>query len=450
MRRILKQYFDKIRNEKIKEMLLQAFPFWTASLVTGIIAVGYAKLFALAEQSAVRLFHFSHVLIFITAPVCFVLSAWVVQAFAPLARGSGIPQVMAGIEMATPKENALVDRLLNMRIIVTKVISSCVMAVGGAVIGREGPTIQIAGAVFRKINNLLPAWWVRISKRNMIMTGAAAGLAAAFNTPLGGVVFAMEELAKNHIKFYRTAIFSAVIIAGITAQAISGPYLYIGYPQLAATHFWIFLPILIVAILCGAFAAILCKGILRIMRWKKKLQPWKQWSYVVACGLAIAAIAYFTGFQNVQSGKEAITGTLFTSEKYLPWYAPLLRMTGSLFSFTSGGAGGVFAPALSAGASTGSVFAHLFSLDAVNSNVLILSGMVAFLTGITRSPFTSAILVLEMTDGHNGIFYFLLAALVAGMSAYFIDRHSFYDRLMHTYMHELRTEERHRSAEVVS
>ncbi len=71
------------------------------------------------------------------------------------------------------------------------------------------------------------------------MTGAAAGLAAAFNTPLGGIVFAIEELTKTHISYFRTALFTAVIIAGLTAQALFGPYLYLGYPVIKGLSIYI-------------------------------------------------------------------------------------------------------------------------------------------------------------------------------------------------------------------
>ena len=125
------------------------------------------------------------------------------------------------------------------------------MILGGGVIGREGPTIQIAGSVFRKVNQLLPVWWPKVSKRNMIMTGAAAGLAAAFNTPLGGIVFAIEELTKTHISYFRTALFTAVIIAGLTAQGLFGPYLYLGYPLIKGISVYIFLGVILVALLAG-------------------------------------------------------------------------------------------------------------------------------------------------------------------------------------------------------
>ena len=116
---------------------------------------------------------------------------------------------------------------------------------------------------------------------------------------------------------------------------------------------------------------------------------------------------------------------------------PILRIMGSVITFTSGAAGGVFAPALTSGAAIGSVLSGWMGVSATNANLLILTGMVAFLTGLTRSPFTSAILVLEMTDGHHIIFHLMLAALTANLVAHFIDKHSLYEHLKHQYIAEL-------------
>jgi H+/Cl- antiporter ClcA len=441
-RRILKVYFDKIKNEKLKEGVLQALPFWTASIITGIIAVIYTKIFSLAEKGAGYFFQLSHWLLFIITPVCFFVAIWIVKRFAPFARGSGIPQVIASIELSTPKDNHKVSRLLSLRIIVVKIVSSSILALGGGVTGREGPTIQIAGSVFRKVNSFLPAWWPKISKKNMVMTGAAAGLAAAFNTPLGGIVFAMEELTKTHISFYKTAIFSAVIIAGLTAESFLGPYLYLGYPDVSHLSVYVFFGVIIVALLSGLLASIMGKLILKMLRWKKSFNhKWKTGLFVLLCALAVAVMAFLTGAGSMNSGKELMTQLLFTSDKYVHWYTPIIRIAGSLVTFTSGASAGIFAPALCSGATIGSVLSGWMELSATNSNLLILAGMVAFLTGITRSPFTSAILVLEMTEGHNIIFHLMLAALTANLIAHFIDKHSLYDHLKDQYIKELHDEE---------
>ena len=442
MRREAKTAFDRIRNEKVKNNLLQAIPFWIASLITGLVAVLYTRLFALAEKGTAQIIHAHVWLLFIVTPLCFITAWWLVRQFAPYARGSGIPQVMAAIELATPKHNEKVNRLLSLRVLFIKILSSLIMALGGGVIGREGPTIQVAGSVFRKINEWLPSWWPKVSKRNMIMTGAAAGLAAAFNTPLGGIVFAVEELTRTHISYFKTALFTAVIIAGLTAQALLGPYLYLGYPDVSHLSNSIFLGVILVAIPAGLAGSLMAKWMLKLFRWKAKFRFTRQHVlYVVGCALVIASLAFFIDERVLGSGKELMTTSLFTSEKYNSWYMPLLRIAGPIFSFTTGAAGGVFAPALSAGASIGATLSGWMHLSAANANLLILSGMVGFLTGVTRTPFTSAILVLEMTDRHNVIFHLMLAGMISSLVAMIIDKHSFYDHLKIQYIHEVIKEE---------
>ncbi len=437
IRKKFKSYLDKINNEKVKHNFLQALPFWIASIVTGIIAVIYTRIFALAEKGAAYVFHLSHWYIFILSPVCFMLAVWLVQRFSPLARGSGIPQVMASIELSNPRDNHKVGYLLSLRVIVVKIISSSLLALGGGITGREGPTIQIAGSVFRKINAWLPDWWPKVSKRNMVMTGAAAGLAAAFNTPLGGIVFAMEELTKTHISFYKTAIFSAVIIAGLTALSFLGPYLYIGYPDVSDLSAYAFLGTILVAVIAGLASSFMCVLMLRVNNWKAGFKnKWKSWFFVFACAMVVASMAFFTDETALNSGKELMTRVLFTTDKYVNWYTPFFRIAGSLVTFTAGAAGGIFAPALSAGASIGSLFAKLLELSASNSNLMIMVGMVAFLTGVTRSPFTSAILVLEMTDGHHIIFHLMLSAMIANIVSHLVDKHSLYDHMKHQYIKE--------------
>jgi len=433
-----KKAFERITNEKFRKNLLQAIPYWIASLLTGLIAVLYTRLFAWAEKGTAIIFHWHFWLMFVVTPACFLLAWWIVRRFAPYARGSGIPQVMASIELATPKYNDKVNRLLSLRIMLVKILSSLVMALGGGAIGREGPTIQVAGSVFRKVNEWLPTWWPKISKRNMIMTGAAAGLAAAFNTPLGGIVFTVEELTRTHISYFKTALFTAVIIAGLTAQALLGPYLYLGYPDVSGLSGSIFFGVILVAIPAGLGGALMARGMLKLFRWKSTFRSVRQhvW-YIIGCALIMAALAFFVDQRILGSGKGLMTTALFTSAKYNPWYMPLLRMAGSTLSFTTGASGGVFAPALSAGASIGATISGWLHLAGSNSNLLVLSGMVGFLTGVTRTPFTSAILVLEMTDRHNVIFHLMLAGMVSSLVTMPVDRHSFYDQLKFQYLREI-------------
>jgi H+/Cl- antiporter ClcA len=443
LKRWAKNLFDRIESEKFKNGLLQALPFWIASLVTGLIAVAYSKLFSLAEKGTHLIFSHSPLLFFIITPVCFVLSWWVVKRYSIYARGSGIPQVMAAIELSSPNTDKELKLLLGIKIILVKICSSIILVFGGGAIGREGPTIQIAGSVFYKINQWLPSWWPKISKKNMIMTGAAAGLAAAFNTPLGGIVFAVEELTKTHMNYFKTALFSAVIIAGLTAQGFLGPYLYFGYPDVSNLSGFVFIPVIGIAVLTGLMGSILSKGMLKIFRWKKTFKSLhRHIIYLIVSATILAVFAVFVDANTFGSGKDFITHILFTNQKYTHWDVALLRMLGPLLSFTSGAAGGVFAPALCAGAGLGSMVSGWLHMTSANTNLIVLSGMVGFLTGVTRTPFTSAILVLEMTDRHNVIFFLILAGMIASLAAYIIDKHSFYDHLRAEYVRDIRNENR--------
>ncbi len=441
LRSSLKHSFDNLRNERLKHNLLQAIPFWIGSVITGVFAVLYAKVFVLAEQTMNLILDWHAWLIFLIAPVGFVLSWWLVKNFSPYAKGSGIPQVMAAVELANPKEHRKIRNLLSLKIIYFKILSSLALILGGGAVGREGPTIQIAGSVFRKVNEYLPHWWPKISKKNMILTGAAAGLSAAFNTPLGGIVFAVEELSKTHLNYFKTALFTAVIIAGLTAQTLAGSYLYLGYPKTTDVALTVMFPVILVSGIAGLLASKLSTLMLGINAWTKTLKNDREKIlFLIGCALVLASLAYFVNREILGSGKQIMERTLFSDNKQEAWYMPLFRMIGPAVSFTSGGAGGIFAPALSAGASLGAVIAGAIELTSHESNVVILAGMVAFLTGITRAPFTSAIIVLEMTDRHSLIFHLMLAGMVSNLISTLISRHSLYDSLKISYLQELREE----------
>lgn len=441
VRTYLKDRFDSITNVKLKQNLLNAIPFWLGALITGVVAVIYAKLFLWAEEGTLYLFHLNKWLFFAVTPLCFVLSWWLVNTYAPFSRGSGIPQVSASIELANPKKYHLVNQLLSVRVILIKIISSLVMVFGGGVVGREGPTIQIAGAIFKKINDWLPEWYPKISKKNMLITGAASGLAAAFNTPLGGIVFAIEELTKTHFSYFKSALLTGVIIAGLTALNILGPYLYLGYPKVNQLAWWIIFPVIISGVLSGYLGCAMTNIILFVLKKKSVLNTnAKKIVYCVVAGLLIATLGVLINQETFGTGKELMQTVLLTDEKYVEWYMPILRFFGPVISFTCGGAGGVFAPALTAGASIGSAISDWFQLSNSNANLIILCGMVSFLTGVTRSPFTSAILVLEMTTADSIIFYLMIAGLIANLVSSLVSKHSFYDQMKDQYLKELEKE----------
>lgn len=434
----LDQYvIRRLYTERVRRIILQSLPFWVASLLTGLVAVGYEELFVWAEQASFNWLRTNPWLAFAITPLAFLISWGVVRMLAPAARGSGIPQVMAGIELSNPVTHGHVTYLLSLRVAVVKILSSAVLLLGGGVIGREGPTIQVSAAIFRAVNRLQPAGWPQLSRQIALVTGGAAGLAAAFNTPLGGIVFVVEELTQTHITRFRTAVFTAVIIAGMTAQAIQGPYLYLGFPKVTASSGWFLGVVVLVAMFCGLAGAAFAKTLLWINAYRRRFRsPAEQIGWVVFCGLLLAGLAFWIGSDAVGTGKPIINRLLFQNSATTPWYLFPVRFAGMALSYSGGGAGGVFATSLSAGAILGDGLSRLVHVAPADTNLIILVSMVSFLTGVVRSPFTAAILVLEMTDRHSAIFQLLLGGLMAQGAASLIDPVSFYEHLKDGFVRE--------------
>lgn len=406
----------------------EAIPFWIASVLVGLISVGYEKLFEWAETASIKVFESNPYLIFVTAPVFMFLSWYLVQRYERNAAGSGIPQLMASVSMAGTKNGLLVDKLLNLKIIVVKILSSLVMLLGGGAIGREGPMLQISGSIFETVYRLIPDNWPKVSQKVMLITGGASGLAAAFNTPLGGIVYVVEGLTKSHIGKFRTAVFGAVIISGLTAQLFLGSYLFLGFPKIDKLPllglFWV----AGFAFISGYLGSVFTKGISEVSKLKLKVKKGSH-RILFALGLSLlfATLVFFTGSFSMGTGKHLINEVLFTN-KDLPWFTFPARVLGSLLSFCIGGAGGVFSACLASGAALGHLLVNTLGLEHDTHNLMVLVCMIGFLTGVTRTPFTAAILVLEMTDRHSAIFYFLLAGMVANVAANLISTHSFYSQ----------------------
>jgi H+/Cl- antiporter ClcA len=432
--RFLSGLLERVRQwlvqSRVRELVLLALPYQVSAVLTALVAVGYAKLFHAMEDANVAVLAYDRRLIFLTAPLSFLVAWFMVMRFAPLAGGSGIPQLMAAIEVATDKKRDASWRFLNVRIILVKVASSLTMVLGGGAIGREGPTLQIAGSIYRTVHKLLPPFWPRVSRQIMMITGGAAGLSAAFNTPLGGIVFAVEELTKTHIAQFRTAVLTAVILSGMTAQWLLGPYLMLGYPKLQPATFSFMYKILFIALIAGALGAIFCRILIVFDKFRRSLKGWGgQAGFALACALLFATTVWYLGPHAIGSGHLLLEEYLFAEEVSSSAQNVGARILGPLFSFSAGGAGGIFAPSLAAGAAIGGWIAPLFDPSRGQFNLLVLAGMTAFLTGVTRSPFTSAILVLEMTDRHSAIFQLMYAAMVGYLISFAIDRKSYYERM---------------------
>jgi H+/Cl- antiporter ClcA len=413
--------------EEAKKRLLVALPFWFAGIVTAAVSVVYARAFHVVELQSLVLFSSLGYWALLACPVLFFLSWFVVDRYAPFSSGSGIPQLMAAAELSEhDSKNKFIEKLLGIRVIVVKVVSSLFGVLGGGAIGREGPTLQIAGSVFHLTGKFL-------SKRNehfknhhvLILAGGAAGLASAFNTPLGGIAYVVEELSKSHLSSFRTGILHSVIVAGLISQLILGPYLYFGYPKMDAFQMSQLGVMIVVSVIIGVLAALFGQTLKAVVVYRDRLNSkTKKGILAAGCGFVIAVFAIFASPSVIGSGKDLLNNLLFTGQ-----VANLLDVTARFFgtavTYAVGGAGGIFAPTLSLGGAGASYLGSLMGHDLGPMGVLV--GMTAALSALTQSPLTSFILILEMTDRHNAIFPLMIAALVGQGVSKFISNHSFYD-----------------------
>jgi H+/Cl- antiporter ClcA len=347
-----------------------------------------------------------------------------VRWIAPEAGGSGIPQVLAANDLNQKHHRSFVNRILSLKVTVVKIVSSLVCLIGGGAIGREGPTVQISASIFQFFRRFSRKIHPTHDAQPWIVAGAAAGLASAFNTPLGGLVYAIEELGVTHFQKLRIHLFSAVIIAGLVSQWLHGNYLYLGFPQLNSAGFS-FLPMAImVGVASGLLGAVFGK-ILSYLVQKTAMIKKVSMAMLLAlgCGVVLSGLT-FLDQRAAGSGKEVIMDLLFHGQT-AGLMLVLLRFVSTLATYVSGVAGGIFAPSLAIGAALGSAMAQIFHDP--NGNLMMMLGMIGFLTGVTRTPFTSFVLVLEMTDRHSAIFPMMLAAIGASATAHFIDPRSFYE-----------------------
>lgn len=408
--------------------LVESLPYWIAAALVALVSALYMKAFSWAEEWSLE--HVTSYWIFIFPVIAVVGSMSMGFFFSKESLGTGIPQVIAATELA-PTANNYMDKLLGLKVLIVKPIASTFCILFGGVTGREGPTLHISASVFYLVKKYWPKQLTPPSLSSMVVAGGAAGLAAAFNTPLGGIAFAIEELSKAHLSQMRTNIFQAVIIAGIFSQILLGNYLYFGtIPVNVESHSAVWQSILL-AVLIGGAAGLFSRTILTVTKWNSNKQYLHRFIFAVICGMLLSAVIYFCGPNTMGAGKSVIVQIV--NGEIAPSFTLVFgRIFGNIFTFCGGVVGGVFAPSLASGASLAHWLTDVFSFS--SPHLMIMVGMVAFLTGVTRAPFTSFILVMEMSNSHDSIMYLILSSLIANSISKLILNTSFYEQIAHVYV----------------
>jgi H+/Cl- antiporter ClcA len=262
--------------------------FITVGLVTALACSLYAQLFHWAELWSLHVFGNHPLLLIFAAPMGLILSFLVVCRYAPGASGSGIPQVLACIDNYSPE---FAKKFLSKTVLIVKFISSLIGVFVGAAIGREGPSLQISAAIAHEANKLTSRLGLRLKIEQLLVAGAASGLAAAFNTPIGGVVYAIEELSKEHIRNFRDVLLLSVVISGLTAQLINGNYLFLGYPIVIRKYsFAILAGVALCGLVSGILGGLFSKLLLKMSKWRAEKQFKHQIMIIAGCGLILGTM----------------------------------------------------------------------------------------------------------------------------------------------------------------
>jgi H+/Cl- antiporter ClcA len=349
-------------------------------------------------------------------PVCTALIVWCTRRFAPGAAGSGIPQVMAVLDPAM--DPAKVGRLVSLRLSAAKIVLTSWGMLAGLSLGREGPSVQIAAGILLQARRLMPARST-ISAHSLLVAGGAAGIAAAFNTPLAGVMFAIEELARGRDQRSSGLIIAAIVLAGVMAVSVNGNGTYFGIIHAAAIDTSLLMPGLAVALVAGAAGGLFSRLLLASLNGSgtnafSRLRLARPVLFAGVCGMLVAAIGVVSNGATFGSGY-ASTRLMVDGATGLPPIYALLKFLATWLTTWSGAPAGIFAPSLAIGAAIGNDIAMLTTHTQVPA--LIALGMVGFLAAVTQAPLTSFIIVMEMVDGHAMVLSLMACALVATVVA---------------------------------
>ncbi len=405
---------------------LRGLVFWGGAVATGATAVAFAR----GSDAALSLFHWAAhrtaLWPWIAPPAGLALVAWLTQRVFPGTQGSGIPQTIAALSLSNIEGR---NRLLSMRIACGKLFLTLVALASGASIGREGPTVQIGASIMHSLRRFTRFSAADVD-RGLILAGGAAGIAAAFNTPLAGVVFAIEELSRSFEERTSGTIFTAVIVAGVTSVALVGNYTYFGSTQASLTdsRMWVVVPVcgLLGGLTGGLFSRCMLalrRGLPRRVRDFKTRAPVR---FALACGLIVAVIGWASAGATFGTGYAEARAIV--QQGVVPSYsfAPLKALA-TLASYVTGIPGGIFAPSLAVGAGLGGTLSSF--LPYAPGGAIVLLTMAAYFAGVVQAPLTALVIVSEMTGNRNLTLPLMATTLIGRGASALICRESLYRAL---------------------
>lgn len=335
------------------------------------------------------------------------LSVALVRRLAPEASGSGIPHLEAVLHRFRT--------LVWQRVLPVKFIAGVLALGSGLAMGREGPTVQMGGATGDAIAQLLRSR--PRERRTLIAAGAGAGLAAAFNAPLSGLTFVLEEVQRDFHPIVFAAAFIAAVIADIVARVISGPDPVFAIPSYPAQALETLPVFAVLGVLAGVLGVAFNRGLLATLNLTARLKGRQVYVFAAVMGACVGVVGWFApeGAGNGHGLAEAVLAGRMTLMLIPLWF--LLRFALTLGSYGTGAAGGIFAPLLVLGAllglGTGEVAGWFSPALAPQPAVFAVVGMAAYFTAIVRAPLTGILLIVEMTGNYEQMLPLLVSCFCA-------------------------------------
>lgn len=385
------------------------FVFLAGSVLVGAVAVLFALAANLANAAVHVLLGIWRFAPFLVAPVGFALIAHVGGRFFRGAQGSGIPQTIAALNYPVA---GMRKQLLSLRVAAGKIALTLLGLACGASIGREGPTVQIGAAIMYSLSSI-SSFPHEVMRRGLILAGGAAGIAAAFNAPLAGVVFAIEEMSRSFSQRTSGIVITAVIFAGIVSLALLGDYAYFGHTDATVdlASGWL------AVVLCGSagglvgglFSRLLIASSSKLPGRLGVLRRDRPLAFAALCGFVLAILGYLSD--------DTIYGTGYVETRAIleghsiPESFGALKLLATVVSYASGIPGGIFSPSLAVGAGFGQNAALL--LPGAPLAAVVILGMVAYFSGVVQAPLTAFVIVIEMTRDSGMALPLLAASLIA-------------------------------------
>jgi CIC family chloride channel protein len=361
------------------------------------------------------------------------LSGWLIEKVAPEASGSGIPQVKAALGYA--------PIALDLRVAAVKLVSTSLSLGSGLALGRQGPTVQIGAALAAQLSH-----WTATSpayRRQLVAAGAAAGLAAGFNAPIAGVLFAIEELLQDLSDVTLGTAILAAFVGGVVSRLLGGRGLIPELDGIDTSFHLIDIPFLLVlGLTAGLLGGLLSRGILASLSVNRHLlRTWTlSWRMALAGGMTGVILAALPPLLRRSSELQdaLVLGGMDWQLKALA----LVTQFGLIaIAYGSGAPGGLFAPCLILGSALGGLVVQgamgLQNLGGLPANLALssptiyaLTGMGAFFSAVTRGPITAIVIVFEMTADFNLVLPLMIGSITSSLVAQEVFKGSIYQHLL--------------------